>query len=78
MNDVTFSDTPLAPGTLADYCQRFPNSPACSHLISPAPDPGPGHNGGNGDHHGHHDHNNNNHHGGHGGDGGDNSHHPVS
>lgn len=72
MNDVQFSDTPIAPGSIADYCARYPNQPICSHLVNPAPS-GTGGNNNGGHHHGHHDHHHN---GGHGGDNG--HHHPLS
>jgi hypothetical protein len=74
MNDVEFSDTPLATGTLADYCARFPNSPACSQMMPSNPGSGLHHNGGNSGHHNHHD-NNAGHHSAHGGN---NGHHPLS
>ncbi|HEX5500189.1 MAG TPA: hypothetical protein VFX03_13215 [Thermomicrobiales bacterium] len=66
MNDVQFSDTPLTTGMLADYCQRFPNSPACTHQLGGSGQGG-NDNGGNGGHHDHHDHNDNHHGASHGG-----------
>ena len=35
MNDLDFGDMPFAGGTVADFCHRFPNSPACSHPTQP-------------------------------------------
>jgi hypothetical protein len=76
MNDLDFGDMPFAGGTVADFCHRFPNSPACSHPTQP------GFGSASSPIGGHHDnrHDGGNHHadGNGGGHGGNNAHHPLS
>jgi hypothetical protein len=79
VNDVQFSDTPLASdGTLTDFCARFPNSPACTRLALAGSGQGDGNNRGNGGghHHGNRHHDANHPGGAH--QGGNNNHHPLS